>query len=125
MPRVAMKRVLMASVFMLGLTGFLNAAELTQAEAQKIYQPLEDQFTQKAKQPEKRASLFTDDRWRIRDNGPIVGKEAPLKHFQAVVKAGDLDNTYTDQVKVLDDNNIQATDAGSRHSSYPISRPNQ
>ena len=52
-----MKRVLMASVLMLWPSGFLNAAELTQAEAQKIYQPLGEQFTQyfKAKQPEKMA----------------------------------------------------------------------
>jgi uncharacterized protein (TIGR02246 family) len=106
-----MKRLLMASVCIVGLTGLAHPAELTQAEAQKIYQPLEDQFTQyfKAKQPEKMASLFTDDGWRITDNGPIVGKEALLKHFEAVVKVVDLDNTYTDQVKVLDDNNIQAT----------------
>jgi ketosteroid isomerase-like protein len=107
----AMKRVLMASVFMLWLPGFLNAAELTPAEAQKIYQPLGEQFTQyfKAKQPEKMASLFTDDGWRITDNGPIVGKEALLKHFEAQVKVFDLDNAYTDQVKVVDESNIQAT----------------
>ena len=71
-----MKHILMASVFLLGLTGFSNAAELTQTDAQKIWQPLEDQFTQyfKTKQPDKIASLFTDDGWRITDNGPIIGK---------------------------------------------------
>jgi len=106
-----MKRVLMASVFMLWLPGLLNAAELSQAEAQKLYQPLGEQFTQyfKAKQPEKMASLFTDNGWRITDNGPIVGKEALLKHFEAQLKVFDLDNAYTDQVKALDENNIQAT----------------
>ena len=106
-----MKRVLMASVFLLGLTGFANAADLTQADAQRIYQPLGDQFIQafKAKQPEKMASVFTDDGWRITDNGPIMGKEALLKHFEAVVKVADLDNAYIDQVKVLDNENIQAT----------------
>jgi len=106
-----MKRVLMASVLMLWPPGYLNAAQLTQAEAQKIYQPLGEQFTQyfKAKQPEKMASLFTDDGWRITDNGPIVGKEALLKHFEAQVKVFDLDNAYTDQVKAVDENNIQAT----------------
>ena len=106
-----MKHVLMASVFLLGLTGYSNAAELNQTDAQKICQRLEDQFTQyfKAKQPEKMASLFTDDGWRVTDTGPIIGKEALAKHFEAVVKAVDLDNTYTDQVKVLDSDNIQAT----------------
>lgn len=106
-----MKRVLMASVFILWSPAFLSAAELTQAEAQKIYQPLAEQFTQyfKAKQPEKMASLFTDDGWRITDEGPIVGKEALLKHFEAVVKVVDLESTHTDQVKALDENNIQAT----------------
>ena len=106
-----MKRVLMAAVCMLWSPGFLNAAELTQADAQKIYQQLDEQFTQyfKAKQPEKMASLFTDDGWRITDDGPIVGKEALLKHFEAMLKVVDLDNTYTDQVKALDENNIQAT----------------
>jgi hypothetical protein len=74
----ATKRVLMASVFMLWLPGFLSSAELTQAEARKIYQPLEEQFAQyfKAKQPEKMASLLTDDGWRITDDDPVVGKEA-------------------------------------------------
>jgi uncharacterized protein (TIGR02246 family) len=106
-----MKRVLMASVFLLGLTGFTNAAELTQADAQRICQSLGDQFIQsfKAKQPEKMASVFTDDGWRITDNGPIIGKEALLKHFEAAVKVFDLDNAHVDQVKVLDNENIQAT----------------
>jgi ketosteroid isomerase-like protein len=106
-----MKRVLIASVFMLWSPGFLNAAELTQAEAQKIYKPMEEQFTQyfKAKQPEKMASLFTDDGWRITDDGPVVGKEALLKHFEAMLKVVDLDNSYTDQIKAVDENTIQAT----------------
>ena len=106
-----MKRVLIASVFMLWSPGFLNAAELTQAEAQKIQKPLEEQFTQyfKAKQPEKMASLFTDDGWRITDDGPVVGKEALLKHFEAMLKVVDLDNSYTDQVKAVNENTIQAT----------------
>ena len=106
-----MKHVLMASVFLLGLTGFTNAAELTQADAQRIGQSLEDQFVQafKAKQPEKMASVFTDDGWRITDNGPVVGKEALLRHFEAVVKVFDLDNAHVDQVKVLDNENIQST----------------
>jgi uncharacterized protein (TIGR02246 family) len=106
-----MKRVLMASVFLLGLTGLSNAADLTLADAQRIYQPLADQFIQsfKAKQPEKMAAVFTDDGWRITDNGPVIGKEALLKHFEAVVKVFDLSNAYVDQVKVLDNENIQAT----------------
>ena len=106
-----MKRVLIASVFMLWSPGFLNAAELTQAEAQKIHKPMDEQFTQyfKAKQPEKMASLFTDDGWRITDNGPVVGKEALLRHFEAMLKVVDLDNSYTDQVKAVDENTIQAT----------------
>jgi uncharacterized protein (TIGR02246 family) len=100
-----------SAAMMLWSPGFLNAAELTQAEAQKIYQQLDDQFTQyfKAKQPEKMASLFTDDGWRITDDGPIVGREALLKHFEAVVKVVDLGDSYIDQVKALDENNIQAT----------------
>jgi ketosteroid isomerase-like protein len=106
-----MKRLLMASALMLLSPGFLNAAELTQAEAQKIYEPLGEQFIQyfKAKQPEKMASLYTDDGWRITDAGPIVGREALLKHFEGLVKVFDLDNAYSDQVKALDENNIQAT----------------
>ncbi len=106
-----MKRVLMASVFLLGLTGLTNAAELTQADAQKICHSLADQFVQafKAKQPEKMASVFTDDGWRITDNGPVVGKEALLKHFEAVVKVFDLGNAHVDQIKVLDNENIQST----------------
>jgi ketosteroid isomerase-like protein len=55
------------------------------------------------------ASLFTDDGWRITDDGPIVGREALLKHFEAVVKVVDLGDSYIDQVKALDENNIQAT----------------
>ncbi len=106
-----MKRALMASVFLLGQTGFTDAAELTQANAQRICQSLGDRFIQsfKAKQPEKMASLFTDDGWRITDNGPVIGKEALLKHFEAVVKVFDLDNAHVDQVKVLDNENIQST----------------
>jgi len=106
-----MKGLLIASGLLLGLTGFANAADLTQADAQRIFQSLGDQFTQgfKAKQPEKMAAAFTDDGWRITDNGPIIGKEALLKHFEAVVKVFDLDNTYIDQVKVLDNETIQAT----------------
>jgi hypothetical protein len=98
-----MKRILMAAVCVLWSPGFLNAAELTQVEAQKIYQSLDDQFTQyfRAKQPEKMTSVFADDGWRITDDGPIVGKEALFKHFEAVVKVVDLGNTYTDQVKAL------------------------
>jgi uncharacterized protein (TIGR02246 family) len=106
-----MKRFLIASVCIVGLTGLANAANLTQAEAEKLYKPLEDQFTQyfKAKEPAKMVSLFADDGWRVTDTGPIIGKEALLKHFEAVIKVADLENTYTDHVKVLDDNNILAT----------------
>ena len=106
----------MASVFLLGLTGFTNAAELTQAEAQRICQSLEDQFIQsfKAKQPEKMASVFTDDGWRITDNGPMIpwathSFSRGTKHFEAAVKVFDLDNSHIDQVKVLDNENIQST----------------
>jgi uncharacterized protein (TIGR02246 family) len=125
--REAMKRILMASVFMLWLPGFLNAAELTQAEVQKIYQSLDDQFTQyfKAKQPEKMASLFTDDGWRITDDGPIFGKEALLKHFEALVKVVDLGNSYIDQVKALDENNIQATGRWEATVKLPDQAPKQ
>lgn len=106
-----MKHVLMASVFLLGLTGSSNAAELSQADAQRICQSVEDQFVQafKAKQPEKMTSVFTDDGWRITDIGPVVGKEALLKHFEALVKVFDLDNAQVDRVKVLGNENIQST----------------
>jgi uncharacterized protein (TIGR02246 family) len=106
-----MKRVLMASLFLLGLTGSTNAADLTQADSQRIFQPLFDQFVHgsEAKQPEKMAGVFTDDGWRITDSGPIIGKEALLKHFEAVVKVFDLHNSYLDKIKVLDNENIQAT----------------
>jgi uncharacterized protein (TIGR02246 family) len=106
-----MKKVLTASGFLLALTGFANAAELTQAEAQKISQSLEDQFVQafKAKQPEKIASLFTDDGWRITDVAPVIGKAALLKHFEGAVKAFDLTEAHIDQVKVLDNESIQTT----------------
>ena len=106
-----MKRTLVASVFLLGLTGFANAADLTQADAQRMVQPRLDQFVQafKAKQPEKMASIYTDDGWRVTDNGPVVGKEALLKHFEAVVNVFDLDDAHIDQVKVLDNENIQST----------------
>ena len=66
-------------------------------------------------------SVFADDGWRITDDGPIVGKEAVLKHFEAVVKVVDLGNTYTDQVKALDENNIQA--AGRWEATLKL--PNQ
>lgn len=103
-----MKRILVASVFLVGLTGLTNAADLTAADAQRICQPLGDQFIEafKAKQPEKMASVFSDDAWRITDFGPIMGKEALLKHFEAVVKVFDLDNSHLDQVMVLDNQNI-------------------
>jgi uncharacterized protein (TIGR02246 family) len=106
-----MKKVLMASVFLLGLTGFANSAELTRAEAEKICQSLGDQFIEafKAKQPEKMAALYTDDGWRITDNGPIIGKTALLKHFEGTVKVFDLTDAHTDQVKMLDNENIQWT----------------
>jgi uncharacterized protein (TIGR02246 family) len=106
-----MKRVLISCVFLLGLTRLTNAADLTQADAQRIYQPLADQFIHafKAKQPAKMAALFTDDGWRITDSGPVIGKEALLKHFEGTVKVFDLDHAHVDQVKVLDNENIQAT----------------
>jgi uncharacterized protein (TIGR02246 family) len=105
-----MKKLLMASVVLLGLTGFANAAELTQADAQKIGQGMEDQFVQafKAKQGDKMAALYSNDGWRITDMAPIIGKEALLKHFEHVVKVFDLGNDAgIIQIKVLDSNNIQ------------------
>jgi uncharacterized protein (TIGR02246 family) len=107
-----MKKLIMASVVLLGLAGFANAAELTQAEALKIWQPMGDRFVAafKAKQGDKMAALYSDDGWRITDTGPIIGKEALIKHFEAVVKVFDLGNdTGGDQVKVLGNNNILAT----------------
>jgi uncharacterized protein (TIGR02246 family) len=112
MGRKTMKKLLMTSVVLLGFTGFANAAELSQAEAQKIWQPVGDQFVQafKAKQGDKMAALYSNDGWRVTDTGPIIGKEALLKHFQDVVKVFDLgNNTGVDQVKVLGNNNILAT----------------
>ena len=105
-----MKKLLMASVFLLGLTGFANADELTQADAQRIFQSVGDQFVQafKAKQGDKMAALYSNDGWRITDTGPIIGKEALLKHFEGAVKVFDLTNSNTVQIKVLDSNNIQA-----------------
>jgi ketosteroid isomerase-like protein len=38
-----------------------------------------------------------------------MGKEALLKHFEFVVKVFDLDNSHLDQVKVLDNENIELT----------------
>jgi uncharacterized protein (TIGR02246 family) len=119
-----MKKLIMASVVLLGLAGFANAAELTQADAQKIWQPVSDQFVQafKAKQGDKMAALYSNDGWRITDTGPIIGKEALLKHFEGVVKVFDLgSNTATDQVKVLGNNNIQATG----HWEGTLNLPNQ
>jgi uncharacterized protein (TIGR02246 family) len=118
-----MKRILTTSVFLLGLTGFASAANLTQADAQKALQSLEHQFIEafKAKQPEKMAAVFADDGWRITDSGPVIGQAALLKHFQAVVKVFDLGNANTDQVKVLDNDNIQATG----HWDWTFNLPNQ
>jgi uncharacterized protein (TIGR02246 family) len=106
-----MKRLLMASICVVGLTGLSQAADLTQDEAEKIVKQGAEQFFQswQAKQPEKMVSLFADDGWRITDNGPIVGKEALLKHWTAVFQVANLDKTYIDYVKVLGSNNIQAT----------------
>jgi hypothetical protein len=39
-------------------------------------------------------SLFADDGWRVTDTSPIIGKEALLKHFEAVIKVADLENTH-------------------------------
>jgi uncharacterized protein (TIGR02246 family) len=119
-----MKKLIMAFVVLLGLTGLANAAELTQADAQKIWQPVSDQFIQafKAKQGDKMAALYSNDGWRITDTGPIIGKDALLKHFEGVVKVFDLGNsTATDQVKVLGSNNIQATG----HWEGTLNLPNQ
>src|SRR5277367_5144379 len=90
--RKMMKKLIMASVVLLGLEGFANAAELTQADAQKIWQPVSDQFVQafKVRQGDKMAALYSNDGWRITDTGPIIGKEALLKHFEGVVKVFDL-----------------------------------
>ena len=121
-----MKRVLMASVFLLGLTGFTNAAELTQADAQRICQSLGDQFIQsfKAKQPEKMASVFTDDGWRITDNGPIIGKEALLKHFEAAVRSLTWTTPILIRLRCWTTKTSNRPDIGREHSSCPICRPN-
>jgi uncharacterized protein (TIGR02246 family) len=113
----------MASVFLAALTGLTNAAELTQADAQRICQPLGDRFVEafKAKQPEKMASVFTDDAWRITDFGPIMGKQALLKHFEAVVKVFDLANSHADHFMVLDNENILVTG----HWEGTLKLPNQ
>ena len=97
-----MKHILMASAFLVGLTGLTHAADLTQADAQRICQPLGDQFIEafKAKLPARMASVFTDGAWRITDEGPIIGKEALLKHFEATVKVFDLANSHADQFMV-------------------------
>ena len=106
-----MKRLLMASVGIVALSGLAHSADLTQAEAEKIVQQLGEQFLQawQSKQPERMVSLFADDAWRITDTGPVIGKEALLKHWTAVFQVANLDSTHADHVKVIDDNNIQST----------------
>jgi uncharacterized protein (TIGR02246 family) len=109
-----MKQLILTSVCMLcmlGLTGLAYADDPTQPDAEKIVNSFRQQFIQawNAKQPEQMVSLYADDGWRITDNGPIVGKEALLKHWTAVFQVAHLDNTYVDYVKVLGSNNIQAT----------------
>jgi uncharacterized protein (TIGR02246 family) len=106
-----MKRLLMALVCIVGLTGLAYAAELTQDEAEKIIKQQSEQFIQswRAKQPERMVSLFADDGWRFTDTGPVIGREALLKHFTAVFQVANLDDTHLDYVKVIGNNNIQAT----------------
>jgi ketosteroid isomerase-like protein len=106
-----MKRLFITSVCIVGLMGIAHADELSQAEAMKIYKTGQDQFTDafKNKQVNKMVALFEDDGWRVTDMGPIVGRDALTKHFDALFKIADLQNSYTDKVKVLDNNNILAT----------------
>jgi ketosteroid isomerase-like protein len=106
-----MKRLLMASVCIVGLSGVTQAGDLTQVEAQNIYKGVQDQFTEsfKNKQVDKMVALFNDDGWRVTDMGPVVGKDALQKHWEAVYKIADLENSYPDHVKVLDNNHILAT----------------
>jgi uncharacterized protein (TIGR02246 family) len=106
-----MKRLVLTAVCMLGLTGLAHAGDPTQADAEKIVKSFSQQFIQawNAKQPEQMVALFADDGWRITDDGPIVGKEALLKHWTAVFQVANLDKTYVDYVKVLGSDNIQGT----------------
>jgi uncharacterized protein (TIGR02246 family) len=106
-----MKRLSIASVCIVALSGLAHGADLTQAEAEKIAQQRVEQFTQawQSKQPEKMVALFADDGWRITDAGPVIGKEALLKHWTAVFQVVNLVNTQADHVKVIDNDNVQAT----------------
>jgi ketosteroid isomerase-like protein len=118
-----MKRLLITLVCIVGLTGIVYADELSQAEATKIGKGIEDQFTEafKNKQVDKMVGLFTDDGWRITDMGPVTGREDLTKHWDAVFKIADLQNTHTDQIKVVDNNNILATG----HWEATLRLPNQ
>jgi uncharacterized protein (TIGR02246 family) len=106
-----MKRLLMTTACLVGLSGLAQAAELTQAEAQKIVQSVSEGFAQSwaAKQPEKMVALFAVDGWRITDNGPIVGKDALTKHWTEIMQVAKLDDTQVDHIKVVDSNTISAT----------------
>src|SRR5450631_3445546 len=83
-----MKRLLMTTACLVGLSGLAQAADLTQAEAQKIVQSVSEGFTQSwaAKQPEKMVALFAVDGWRVTDTGPIVGKDALTKHWTEIMQ---------------------------------------
>jgi ketosteroid isomerase-like protein len=118
-----MKYLLVASVCIMGLMGTAYADELSQAEAMKIGKSVEDQFTEafKNKQVDKMVALFTDDGWRITDMGPVIGREDLTKHWDTVFKLADLENTHTDHIKVLDNNNILATG----HWEGTLRLPNQ
>jgi uncharacterized protein (TIGR02246 family) len=120
-----MKRTLMTLVCIAGLMGTAYADELSQAEAMKISKGLEDQFIAafKNKQVDKMVALFDDDGWRITDMGPVVGKDALTKHFDAVFKVADLENSYPDQIKVLDNNNILVTGHWEATLRLPDQRP--
>jgi ketosteroid isomerase-like protein len=106
-----MKRMFITLICIVGLMGIAYADELSQTEAMRIYKGVGDQFTAafKNKQVDKMVALFGDDGWRITDMGPVVGRDALTKHFDAVFKVADLENAYIDQIKVLDNNNILAT----------------
>jgi ketosteroid isomerase-like protein len=118
-----MNYLFVAAVCIMGLMGTARADELSQSEAMKIGQGIEDQFTAafKNKQVDKMVALFTDDGWRITDMGPVIGREELTKHWDAVFKIADLQNTHTDQIKVLDNNSILATG----HWEATLRVPNQ
>jgi hypothetical protein len=121
-----MKRLSIASVCIVALSGLAHGADLTQAEAEKIAQQRVEQFTQawQSKQPEKMVALFADDGWRITDAGPVIGKEALLKHWTAVFQVVNLVNTQADHVKVIDNDNVRQPATGKRRYDCRINHPN-